>query len=31
MLYITNNHIPKKWSIDEQLPEIKKNAILFYC
>jgi len=25
------NHIPKKWSQDAQVLEIKKNAMLFYC
>jgi len=31
MLYILilKNHIPKKWSQDVQVPEIKKNAMLF--
>jgi len=29
MLYITKYHIPKKWSQDAQVPEIKKNNMLF--
>jgi len=29
MLYIINNHIPKKWSQDAQVPDIKKNAMYF--